>query len=68
MNVNKVMALARKHLGEGTMESSARFCMEESVKAYDDGLLDRAEYWATRSLEYSVGVFHPDYKKVRHGR
>lgn len=63
MNTNQVIILARKHLG-GEMESSARFCLEDAIRLYDEGKLDYAKQWAIRSLSYSVGIFHPDYKKA----
>lgn len=64
MQVSKVMALARKHLGSGDMESSARLCMADAVNLYNEGLYDFAKARALASLEYSVGIFHPDYKKA----
>lgn len=63
MNVSQILALARKHIG-GNMESSARLCLADAVKLYDAGDLKYARARALRSLEYSIGIFHPDYKKA----
>jgi len=58
------LRLARKHLGAGTMESSARFCMAEAIEAANEGALVTAIRLAHRSLLYSVGAFHAETKKV----
>ena len=63
MNANQVLILARKHLG-GEMESSARLCLSDAVTLYAEGKLDYAKARALKSLAYSVGVFHPDYRKA----
>lgn len=63
MNTSQILALARKHIG-GDMESSARLCLADAVKLYDTGDLKYARARALRSLEYSIGIFHPDYKKA----
>ena len=63
MNTEKVMALARKHLG-GDMESSARLCLADAVSLYNKGEYTYAKKRALDSLLYSVGIFHPDYKKA----
>ena len=54
---------ARKHLGKGSMESSARLCMAEAVQRMDEGKFEAAHMWAQKSLAYSVGIFHSDYQK-----
>lgn len=65
MTTTEILALARKHLGNGAaMDSSARLCMAEAVEAADAGLLETARARALRSLAYSVGIFSPDYQKV----
>lgn len=63
MQANQAIILARKHLG-GDMESSARFCLADAIRLYDEGKYDYAKQWAIRSLAYSVGIFHPDYKQA----
>ena len=64
MTTDKVMALARKHIGKGNMESSARLCLANAVYLQERGLLDYARKRALSSLAYSVGVLHPDYIKA----
>jgi antirestriction protein len=65
MNANQCLTLARKHLTSAAIqESSARFCMAEAVARMDEGQEDSAVMWAEKSLAYSVGVFHEDYRKV----
>ena len=64
MNAAQTLTLARKHLAAAIQESSARFCMTGAVRALDDGALDSAKMWALKSLGYSVGVFHADYKRA----
>lgn len=65
MNTNDAIILARKHVGNGAvMESSARLCLADAVRLQDEGKLDIAKERAVRSLAYSVGVFHNDYKRA----
>jgi hypothetical protein len=64
MQTAKVMALARKHIGKGTMESSARLCLSDANHLFDRGLIDYAKKRALDSLKYSVGILHQDYKKA----
>lgn len=59
MNANQTIILARKHVGTN---SSARLCLSDAIRCYEDGLLDAAKNRALDSLKHSVGVFHPDYK------
>lgn len=61
----KIIALARKHVANDVpMQSSARFALAEAVEAETRGDLRAAKMWAAKSLAYSVGVFHADYKKA----
>lgn len=60
----QTIADARNHLGEATMLSSAEVCLSESDKAYATGDYAVAHVWATRSLSYSVGIFHPDHRRA----
>lgn len=64
MPIEDVIALARKHLGKGTMESSARLCLEDAVRLYDEGAYFDSRLRALKSLQYSVGCFHPDYRRA----
>jgi hypothetical protein len=64
MQTDKVMALARKHIGKGMMESSARLCLSDANHLFDRGLLDYAKKRALESLKYSIGILHKDYQKA----
>lgn len=65
MNSKQAIVLARKHVDNGAeMHSSALLCLTDAVELYDDGEFDRAYDNAIWSLSYSVGVFHPDYKRA----
>lgn len=65
MNANQAIILARKHIGNGAaMDTSARACLADAIEQYDAGNYDAAIMWARKSLEYSVGIFHADYKKA----
>lgn len=61
----KAIRLARKHIGNGAqMESSARGCLADAIACFDKEMFDSALMWAKKSLAYSVGVFHTDYKSI----
>ena len=64
MNTNNVIILARKHIGQGDMVSSAELCLASAVEAYNNGDYNTAKIWALKSLKYSVGIFHADYRKA----
>ncbi len=36
MNTDQVIILARKHIGSGSMESSARLCLADAVALYGE--------------------------------
>jgi len=64
MDTNSVIIAARKHLIHAIQESSARLCLADAVAAYDREDLLAARAWAVKSLAYSVGIFHADYRKA----
>jgi len=65
MNVKDVITLARKHVGnQAAMESSARLCLADAVRLYDNGDLENAKARALRSLCYSIGILAPDYRRA----
>lgn len=61
MKFQDIYALAKKHIGEGEMVSSAEFCLDDAMKCWKAGAYESAKQWARKSLSYSVGIFHPDY-------
>lgn len=61
MKINKVLALAEKHVGAGHMASSAKLCLEDARSLAAKGQPILARVRAMRSLQYSIGMFHPDY-------
>lgn len=64
MNTDKAIILARKHIGNGAvMDSSARFCLNDALRAYERGDYHAAVMWAKKALAYSVGIAHADYRK-----
>lgn len=65
MNIDQILILARKHVGNGAaMESSARLCLADAIALKDSGDYDNAARRAIKSLGYSVGIFHADYQKA----
>ena len=64
MNVDRVIVLARKHIGSGSMESSARLCLEDALRLSEKGELDAAKKRALKSLAYSIGILAPDYLRA----
>ena len=64
MNTQDTIKLARKHIASAQFETSARLCLNDAVKCHDAGELPAAKNRALKSLQFSVGVFHPDYCKA----
>lgn len=63
MNLTSIIILARKHLG-GEMESSARLCLTDALRLYETGKHVDAKARALKSLAYSVGILHADYRRA----
>jgi hypothetical protein len=66
MNATEAISLAKEHQDKGSMVSSAKSCIADAEKCFNDGLDFYAMRWALESLKYSVGVFSPDYQKLSH--
>lgn len=68
MRTTDVIALARKHVGNGAaMDSSARLCLSDAIANLEEGNYSGAQRRALDSLRYSVGIFHADYKRADEG-
>lgn len=63
MKLEPVLTAARFHLG-GSLESSARVCLEDAVRLKDSGDYEMAANRALKSLAYSVGIFSHHYTKA----
>jgi hypothetical protein len=61
----RLIALAHGRLGMGTMKSSAELCLNDAVALLLLGNHKSARLRALKSLAYSVGVFHPDYRAAQ---
>jgi hypothetical protein len=60
-----IIQTARNHVGNGAaMESSARLCLASAIRHHDAGNWHQADMHAVRSLSYSIGISHPDYRKA----
>lgn len=64
MNTHQIIIIARKHIGTGVMDSSARLCLADAIALYDAGDLPSAKARALKSIAYSVGMFHADYRRA----
>lgn len=63
MTADKIIILARKHLG-GPMESSARLALSYAIGAMNRGFCQTARVRALASLRYSIGILHRDYARA----
>ena len=60
-----IIQTARNHVGNGApMESSARLCLADAVRHHDEGSFQRSYFYALKSLGYSIGIMHADYRKA----
>lgn len=72
LSTPEIVAIAKKHLPElpeaERIHNSAWSCFVDAEKQLAFNDMDgfrSARMWALKSLAYSVGVFHPDYQKVK---
>ena len=65
MNAQQTIRVAEAHAYNGAqMQTSAILCLCDARKCFGRGQFDFAKERALRSLSYSVGVFHADYRKA----
>ena len=64
MNHLQTIDLAEKHIGSGTMVSSAILCLANAKALAIRGEEKYSHERALKSLCYSVGIFHADYQKA----
>ena len=60
----EVIALAKAHLHEAHMMSSAALCLHDAETPMLAGDHKFARSRAQKSLKYSVGIFHSDYQRA----
>lgn len=66
MHTLEIIRLAQAHLNNGAvMTSSALSCCEDAMTQYAEGKDVNALMWACKSLSYSVGIFHQDYRQAK---
>lgn len=64
MNANEAIEIARKHIGSGTMVSSAQLCLADAVALQAKGEEEFSKRRALNSVVYSVGIFNSDYDRI----
>lgn len=57
-----IVALARQHVEKAQMLCSAQLCLSDAEGFLARGDFDHAKVRAIKSLAYSVGISHPDYR------
>ena len=65
MTLHQIIILARKHVHNGAMQSSAELCLSDALRLHEAGDWTNAKARALKSLDYSIGCFHPDYRKAQ---
>lgn len=66
MNAYEVIQLAEKHAANGSeMQTSAQMALADAKALQKLGKCTSARNRAVQSLQYSVGVFHPDYQATK---
>lgn len=60
------ISLALKHINEGVMATSAQLCYDDACECIMQSAYKHAKTCALKSLAYSVGILHTDYKKAAH--
>ena len=63
MTTAEVILLAQKH-SDSNNNDSAKICLTDAFELYNQGNLIDARTRAIKSLKYSIGILHPDFKYV----
>lgn len=65
MTIRQLLDLAHKHLHampeDKVGKDSAALCLMDAENLLSTGLIPEARQRAFTSLEYSIGILHPDY-------
>jgi hypothetical protein len=64
LHAPEIVALARQHVEKAEMLSSAKLCLTDAEMWLARGDYANARVRALKSLAYSIGVLHPDYRKA----
>jgi hypothetical protein len=65
MTTAELLEVAKSHTHrEQAHDKSSVFCIEQGIKLSTEGREDLARAWIVRSLKYSVGIFHSDFKRA----
>ena len=67
MNANQVIELAEKNIANAALIGSAKLCLQDAKDCLAKGDEGYAFNRALKSLQYSIGIFHPDYKAAQQG-
>jgi len=62
MHISEIIALAEKHVEKAQMLSSAKLCLSDAKELVGRGEVESAKVRALKSLAYSIGILHPDYR------
>jgi hypothetical protein len=65
METQQIIELAAQHQEDGAMSASAQICLADAVWLMSVGNESAARRRALKSLQYSVGVFHPDFQQAQ---
>lgn len=66
MTINEALEIAKANIETSKLPiiGSATLCLDTARECVDIGFENYAWRWVKKSLGYSVGVFHSDYKAV----
>jgi hypothetical protein len=66
LTTKELFELAIHHASEKPDDDSTWFCIDDAEMAQEQGRDQKiVRRWLLRSLEYSIGVLHPDYIRAK---